>query len=516
MKVIVIILFFLTISVEAAWASEPFNIFIKPGTILPTSISKGQTATAYYTVQNNIASSREGNYVRYLPPHVTQIMSGGAYPDSCGYYFDLAGKGNPNDSCTLQLTINGAIDAHDTDPNHHLMVCQGGSDCAGTKDELNIIEGKGNFLARVAVGSFRYSIGTGQYGETPVSYISQDGGVNWAAHILEQPDQNSAFFSVSCSGREQQKYCTAVGRVRGDQPVTYTSTDGGVNWIPHFVQIKNGFFSSVVCDGEFGEHCIATGVTDFGANTRLRAPTMFTSFDSGLSWIPYVLPERGNSNAGMMGISCSNGYCVAVGFIYNNVGAGKPTSTTPLIYTSTDNGTNWISRSIPAVVSGNGGISLRSVSCNGDHSQYCTALGNFTSWGKSITYITKDSGVNWTPHVLLYDQDHMSAITCSGNTGQNCIAVGEYASAIYTSTDSGVNWTPHAIQQNSILSGVICSGDASQYCTAVGEFVDSDGKSMPIAYTSTDGGESWVLHRVIAQNDVNMDMRSISLGGSGL
>lgn len=119
----------------------PFNIVPKAGTTLPTQIRPGQKINAYYTVTNNTLAQRNNNFVKYLPPNVSQVTSGGTYGDTCGAVFNLSGKGIPGDSCTLQLTISGVINSNDPNPHHHLFVCfPGGVTCAGTQFPLNITQ----------------------------------------------------------------------------------------------------------------------------------------------------------------------------------------------------------------------------------------------------------------------------------------------------------------------------------------------------------------------------------------
>jgi DNA-binding beta-propeller fold protein YncE len=117
----------------------PFNVAPKAGTSLPTTVLQGGTVTAYYTVTNNTQAQRNNNYVKYLPPNVTQVTSGGTYPDTCGATFNLVKTGGAGDSCTLQLTISGPVDGNDPDSHHHLFVCfPGGVTCAGTNSPLNV------------------------------------------------------------------------------------------------------------------------------------------------------------------------------------------------------------------------------------------------------------------------------------------------------------------------------------------------------------------------------------------
>jgi len=117
----------------------PFSIVPTAGTSLPTQVLSGQTVTALYTVMNNTASVRVGNYVKYLPPNVTQATSDSQYPDLCGSTFTLNPRGTAGSSCTLELTVSGAVNGNDPDPHHHLFVCfPGGITCAGTLFALNV------------------------------------------------------------------------------------------------------------------------------------------------------------------------------------------------------------------------------------------------------------------------------------------------------------------------------------------------------------------------------------------
>lgn len=117
----------------------PFNVVPKAGTTLPSTLISGSTATAYYTVTNNTLEARADNFIKYLPPNVSQVTTGGTYPDTCGETFNLAPSGQAGDSCTLQLTISGAVNANDPNPENHLFACfPEGITCAGTKSPLNV------------------------------------------------------------------------------------------------------------------------------------------------------------------------------------------------------------------------------------------------------------------------------------------------------------------------------------------------------------------------------------------
>jgi hypothetical protein len=116
--------------------SAVFSIVPKAGTSLPTHVMMGGSVTALYTVTNTTSHSHMGNYVKYLPPNTTQVTIDGSYSDLCGATFSLA----PRASCTLELSVNGPINAKDPNPRHHLFACLGGclTCCAGTHFPLDV------------------------------------------------------------------------------------------------------------------------------------------------------------------------------------------------------------------------------------------------------------------------------------------------------------------------------------------------------------------------------------------
>src|SRR5258708_4324302 len=109
-------LLIITVLSQACFAL-PFSITVKAGTRLPTFVARGSSAIAYYTVRNNTNTIRIDNFVKYLPPHVTQTLTDVTFSDPCDINFTLAPKGQPGDRCTLQLQIDGAVNANDPNPH---------------------------------------------------------------------------------------------------------------------------------------------------------------------------------------------------------------------------------------------------------------------------------------------------------------------------------------------------------------------------------------------------------------
>lgn len=148
-------LFIIGLIVSTGSYALPFAIAPTPGVSLPTQIVSGQTVTALYTVTNNTGSVRSGNFVKYLPPNVTQVTVDPVYSDLCGATFTLNPRGTSGSSCTLQLKISGNVNANDPNPHHHLFVCfPGGITCAGTPNPLNITSNTPSSPNRVYVSNY--------------------------------------------------------------------------------------------------------------------------------------------------------------------------------------------------------------------------------------------------------------------------------------------------------------------------------------------------------------------------
>ena len=514
-----------------------FTIIPFPGTVLPTSILKGQTATAYYLVQNNTSTSQKNNYVR-LPPNVSQIVEENVYAVSCNKSFELVAKGtpvgnlnDPQDSCVLQLEITGQVDSNDSDPTHHLAVCQNDLDCSPVddkKNELNIEEEKPNELTRVAIVS--------EYLTAPntdrrvVAYTTTDNGVGWNPNEINRWN-NFIMEAVTCEGNHGLS-CTAVGQRPSarDQTTTdliaYTSQDGGSTWEFHTIGIyKSGSnIYSVSCNAEDGKHCVAVGT--YSGLKGARQPIVFTSLDAGNNWSPnYPAPFSTFSDSPLTAVSCrgSNGqYCTAVGNFHDY----KNQSTTLMAYHSDDGGLNWTTQ----VMGQHAGPSslIKSISCNGSLGQKCIAVGQLASHDsippQALIYQSNNSGGNWALYLPKQDVGGiLNDITCNADT--NCLAVGSVfvgngtLPSVYKSTDGGLTWTEHIEHLNTPNKGVefssITCSHKGEYCTIIGyehyhDFHDNNTlHTKPIVFRTIDGGNNW-SHRSTAfvnQNSLEKNLK---------
>jgi len=184
--------------ISATCFAAPFNIVPKSGTPLPTQVVSGNNVNAFYVVTNTTGSRHTGNYVKTLPPNVTQITDNSAFPNLCGKTFNL----NTNASCILELNVSGAVQANDPNPNHHLFVCLGGCTvcCAGTLFPLNVKTVNGAVLLSISISPLddtmpidatKQFIATGHYSDGSTANISTT--VNWNS-------SNTAIASINAAG----------------------------------------------------------------------------------------------------------------------------------------------------------------------------------------------------------------------------------------------------------------------------------------------------------------------------
>ena len=178
-----------------------FEIVPTAGTTLPGVVYFHSSVMAYYTVRNHTHSGRQNNFVKYLPPNVTQITSGGTYADTCGATFNLNGYGQAGDSCTLQLQITGAVNSSDPLQTNHLFVCfPGGLACSGTDAPLNVSLNLEKRLVSVAIAPASATIvdGTSQQ-YTAVGTYTDGSQINLSSNLTWHSSSPSTV-AISSSG----------------------------------------------------------------------------------------------------------------------------------------------------------------------------------------------------------------------------------------------------------------------------------------------------------------------------
>lgn len=172
--------------ISAVSHALPLNIVPKEGVTFPTTVNVGSSVMAYYTISNNTLSQRNNNFIKHLPPYVSQVTQG-TYNDTCGTTFNLAAKGQIGSSCTLQLSVTGAVNGNDPNANNHLFACfPGGVTCAGTQTPLNVTQVNESALTSIVItplsptilaGHSQQFIATGIYSNNSTADITSS--VTW-------------------------------------------------------------------------------------------------------------------------------------------------------------------------------------------------------------------------------------------------------------------------------------------------------------------------------------------------
>ena len=380
---------------------------------------------------------------------------------------------------------------------------------------LTYAYGNPAFLAAGELSMFNQQ--TGQSTSQPVIYSISNEEENWRPHVLDQAEQHKTLTSISCT----RQYCTAIGQDYG-KPIAYTSDDGGIKWVFHHLnQLQNDALFSLACSGDKGQYCIAAG--------RLAGKAaIFRSVDRGLHWTSQILGKEGDISY-FAYISCSgtnNKYCMVLGHYREKGIVGKPMPYVKSIgFRTDDGGLTWTEMYIPHFDTGD--TQILSVSCNGVSGQYCTAVGHWMNI--PITYTTTNGGFNWTPNVLPHQEGwrtQLKTVSCTGDYGQYCTAIGEsnaYISKLisYSSTDGGFTWTSYLINgpiysnnQLNEAAGITCYGETGQTCLMIGnttEQHDTGGTTTPISFISNDGGTNWIPYH-FHNTTPGMKVRSISQG----
>jgi hypothetical protein len=504
-------------SLGAVSHALPFTI-VPQGT-LPTTVSAGGTATASYTVTNNTGSQRSNNYVKYLPPNVTQVTSGAGV---CGSTFTLAAHGQAGDSCTLSLTISGAVNGQAPQNNQHLFVCfPGGTSCAGTAFPLNVALSQG--------GGTPHSMVAGQYYNGTASYpllAINTSGSTWS-YVLDSSAtppslpanfvNQGEFSGVNCSGT----LCAAAGQyadTSGKQaPMLAVSTTGGSRWVykiddtnPPTNFFDNGVFLSVNCQASF---CIAGGQYSTGSRGP-GFPLLAVGTQGGSQWsyaidaTPASLPDQYGQFGGLTSVSCNASLCMAAGSYENTTPKEYP-----LLAVGTQGGTHWtyaIDDLGPLPSDFNDGGNLNGVSCS---EQVCIAAGSYSTLTPNLTYplIARSAPPGSTPTYTLTSSGPLPAsfggsylnFAAASCDGQLCIAAGTYYALngiqyplLALSSDGGVNWSypvdknnlPFHFDSNGSLASASCSG---QNCVAGGGYADVSFNFYPLLISSQDGGQTW-------------------------
>lgn len=153
-----------------------------------------------------------------------------------------------------------------------------------------------------------------------------------------------------------------------------------------------------------------------------------------------------------------------------------------------------------------------------------TAVGFYntsSNYSAPLAYISYNAGLNWNlsaPLTLPADvsaplasvTNRLASLICDSFTGLNCTAVGSYTNNLnnivpltYTSTNGGNNWVLNGrlqlpinvatTLQNTLLLGMTCNNATAQNCVTVGQYATNESSTLPLYYKSSNGGNIWSL-----------------------
>jgi photosystem II stability/assembly factor-like uncharacterized protein len=247
------------------------------------------------------------------------------------------------------------------------------------------------------------------------------------------------------------------GFIVGDKGTFLKTTDAGENWIYHSTGTSSNLNSV---------HFLNTDV-GFAAGRYSDTSWVIKTTDGGENWIPQPV----NAVAPNMELR-------TIQFIDSNTGwtagwktfAGLPS---PVLYKTTDGGSNWIHKTPPYLGYLGGFPSLHFIDANEGWAVY----GGFDS---SAIINTIDGGENW----IIQKSGIMNGLHCVQFIDQNFGWVGGNGT-IMMSTDGGVNWTSNPT--SGIATTSICFVDESNGWIVSNANIGYAG----MIQHSTDGGETW-------------------------
>lgn len=490
----------------------PFSI--EPSGDLPTSVVSGETKNALYTITNLTNVNTTRNFVKYLPPNVTvNTATTTCSPSSSG--FSLAAYA----SCTLGLTVSGAVNSSDPSPQNHLFICMSDRiSCAGPTpaNSLNVVVSADT----VPDASFVMAGQSYEGAQPPILASSINNGQTWSIPTISSLPVNGNFNVTSCSYSGTNSPCVAAGRDNaGLVPLLVASTDSGSTWA---IKSISGL-SSVNVTFE-GAGCAGRGVTGIcvvsGRINTTSAPLLVQSTDGGATWSQVTtttpaLPATGRIRSSSCTGSGSTALCVAAG-VDNGTGA-------PLLVQTTDGGANWtrITSTTPALpASGD----FFGTSCTGTGSSaICVASG--ATGSAPLLVITVDGGASWTrvtgsPLPVSGYFDYPPSCTGSGSSAV-CAVVGTASNTplLVVTSNGGSTWTrvtaaSPALPAGGYIYGSSCTGSGSTaICTVTGE--EPNGSGAPFLSVSTDGGATWALKTVSGLTTTNGYFWPAACTGSG-
>ncbi len=349
----------------------------------------------------------------------------------------------------------------------------------------------------IALGNFPGQVGANWQLRTICNEREQIGGVATSAdgtklfaignvpvlgnYVHSSADSGATWTTslVSSTGSLLRVACSADGTkvvVAGD--ALFTSTDSGVTWIPNSFSLNADEITSLVSSSDGTK----LALTD--------AAGVYVSIDSGATWTQTENTADQVTTFYSVAISADGTKLVAVGTANN-----YPYTTQGPIITSSDSGTTWTKQNGTPVAAWN------SVTSSADGTKL-VAVSNVDSSGSfSIIATSGDSGVTWTTRLTLPQQPtSIRTSVVSSADGSKLVAIATGDSIPDISQDSGVTWA--LATSSPQLVTIASSSDGTKL---VGAFTDS-------IYTSVSQSTTGSAGYVTGVNNASIDLIYVGNG----
>jgi hypothetical protein len=142
-----------------------------------------------------------------------------------------------------------------------------------------------------------YSTEDIEYNPMTLLDVSTDGGVTW--HLVSDAagfDAHPDFQSISCTGNGRRAVCSLVGTINFNTPVLYLSIDGGLTWNLKNLSIPHGRLLSTSCTSS-GSNTICTAAGYYDIDNKLL-PLLLSSVDGGITWKQVTLSMNNGTVTG--------------------------------------------------------------------------------------------------------------------------------------------------------------------------------------------------------------------------
>jgi hypothetical protein len=314
-------------------------------------------------------------------------------------------------------------------------------------------------------------------------------GAKWKTRSAPTVSQALAvrLVSVSCPTAHA---CIAVGdaeQEEGLEPAPLAEHWDGSTWSKAVVPMPNGasVAALLAVDCSSANACVAVGGF---SSAGLFPDQALAEAWNGTKWTVKSVPvPQGTQSAGLAGVSCSAGGCLAVGSYLDGSFDRHPLA-------EVWNGTKWTRREVPDPA-GSSNSSLTGVSCTAEDA--CMALGTFVDDSFSRHTFTQEwNGQTWTAHAVPDPQGAVAVLSSLSCTAADaCTAVGKAAGPATTTplveTWDGQGWTAAALpvpqgSHTASFVGVSCSGATA--CVGVGWTVED---AVQLTLAETWNGSTW-------------------------